>query len=177
MQRRTWICSILMVFSMFLAMGCSKTSGEGGKEATHAHDDGSGHGPHDGVLAPLSGGAGHAEIKLHDDKGDLEVWLAEDPKITRPIDLPLDTTVSITFKDKGGKVAALKVRNTKHNEDEDGTPNIREGKINYFIYPGEGGESSEWLMGKDFRSKATLTVTSGGKTLTTEEFELTPHHH
>ena len=164
-------------FVIFLGLGCSRSSEPAQGGADHPHEDGQKHGPHDGVLAALAGGAGHAEIKLHDDKGDLEVWLAEDEKITRPIDLPLDTELSVTFADKGGKVATLKVRNTTHNEDEDGTPNIREARTNYFIYPGQGGESSDWLKGKGFRSKARLAFTREGKTIESAEFELTPHHH
>lgn len=140
----------------------------------HAHQGG--HGPHDGVMAKLKDGAGYVEVKLHDDKGDLEVWLAQDEKIIKPIDLPLDAALSLTFKDKGDKVVKLKVRNQEHNEDEDGTPNIREGKTNYFIYPGDSGEPSDWLKGQGFKSNVSLSFSKDGKAMESEGFTLTPHH-
>ncbi len=146
-------------------------------KADHAHKNGKGHGPHDGVLTRLGDGLGFAEVKLHDDKGDLEVWLAKDEKILKVLDLPLDAEIKVVFTDKDDKLAILKVRNTKHNEDEDGTPNIRDGKTNYFIYPGDSGESSEWLQGKTFKSKAILSFSLDGKTVTSAPFELTPHQH
>ena len=42
----------------------------------HAHEDT--HGPHDGVTTGFADGMGHLELKLHDDKGDLELWLYRD---------------------------------------------------------------------------------------------------
>ena len=55
--------------------------------------DGHGHehveGPHHGVPATFAGGgvSGHLELKLHDDKGDLELWLGQDIKLAKPFDL------------------------------------------------------------------------------------------
>ena len=45
----------------------------------------------------------------------------------------------MTFVDVKGKVVELRVRNATKNEDEDGTANVRAGKTNYFIFPGETG--------------------------------------
>src|SRR5690606_14173734 len=120
--------------------------------------DGHGHehveGPHHGVPATFSGDGsqGHLELKLHDDKGDLELWLAEDAAFQRPFDLPLDATVEVEFIDVDGRKATLRPRNTTTNEDEEGVPNIREGKTNYFVFPGQQGEDASWLQGKEFQS-------------------------
>ena len=83
---------------------------EGGDEAQghegekrHAHGEGHSHGdsPHDGVLAKLVGSegepAGFIELKLHDDKGDLELWLMRDAELSQPFDVPLDATIDVTF--------------------------------------------------------------------------------
>ena len=80
----------------------------------HEHHDG----PHQGVPASFRGGdvTGHLELKLHDDKGDLELWLGEDAEITRPFDLPLDARAEIEFVDVGGRKVTLRPRNRTRNE-------------------------------------------------------------
>ena len=128
-------------------------------------------------MAHLEGDAGHLELKLHDDKGDLELWLTEDEKGTAPIDLPLDAKISVTFVDMDNKVVTLAVRNTEKNEDEDGLPNIRDGKTNYFIFPGDTGADASWLQGKAFRAKVVVSFEHAGKTVKSEAFELAPHTH
>ena len=131
---------------------------------------------HGGVCAPLHGEggeiAGWLELKLHDDKGDLELWLATDAPMTQPLDLPLDTIVSATFPALGDRSVALRVRNTAQNEDEDGKPNIRSGKTNYFIFPGDTGADASWLMGADFVSKVTVKIEADGKTWITQPLAL-----
>lgn len=145
--------------------------------AGHGHA----HTPHDGMVAKLMDEAGAAvgfvELKLHDDKGDLELWLAKDQGITQPMDLPADSEIEVTFLDFGNKSAILGVRNASENEDEDGKPNMRNGMTNYFIFPGDSGQDPTWLMGADFKSAVKLSFSANGKTYTSEEFVLVPHTH
>jgi hypothetical protein len=145
--------------------------------------DGHGHehveGAHRGVPATFKGGetTGHLELKLHDDQGDLELWLAEDKASTRPFDLPLDATVEVEFVDVGGRKIMLRSRNTNKNEDEDGNPNIRDGRTNYFIFPSQDGEDAAWLQGRQFQSIVVVRFTRGGQPFVSEEFVLKPHVH
>jgi hypothetical protein len=149
-------------------------------EAAGGHDHHA-HSAHDGVVAKLKNDAdqvvGYVELKLHDDKGDLEAWLGKDPLVKEPIDLPADSTLVVDFKDRPGKTAALRVRNNNENEDEDGKPNLRDGMTNYFIFPGDSGQDPNWLMGKDFKSIVVLSFELDGKKYITEEFTLIPHTH
>jgi hypothetical protein len=147
--------------------------------------DGSGHGhahsPHDGVVAALQdqdgAAVGFVELKLHDDKGDLELWIAKDDGITQPLDLPVSSEITAKFLDAEEKTVVLRVRNEVQNEDEEGTPNLRDGMTNYFIFPGDSGQDPRWLIGADFRSSVQLTVEADGKTYTSEELVLVPHTH
>ncbi len=149
--------------------------GEFDEAAGGAH--GHAHTPHDGVIAALGDGAGFVELKLHDDKGDLELWLAKDREMKEPLDIPADTSINVSFKDLPGKTAALAVRNNDTNEDEDGNPNLRGGMTNYFIFPGSSGQDPTWLMGQKFRSAVVLSFNVNGKTYTSDEFVLVPHTH
>jgi hypothetical protein len=139
----------------------------------HAH----GGAPHHGVMAPLEGDAGHLELKLHDDKGDLELWLTRDEAGETPLDLPLDTVVGVTLIDSGNRTVELRVRNREQNEDEDGNPQIRSRKTNYFIFPGNTGADATWLQGKRFSSTARIEFQTNGKTVRSETFRLVPHVH
>lgn len=141
----------------------------------HEHRDG----PHQGVPAAFQGGdvSGHLELKLHDDKGDLELWLAEDPEFTRPFDLALDASIEVEFIDVAGRTVTLRPRNRTKNEDEDGNSNIRDGKTNYFIFPSQIGEDASWLKGEEFQSIVILRFARGGQSLVSEEFVLKPHVH
>lgn len=145
----------------------------------HGHEHGAT--PHEGVVAAFKGpdGAvvGRLELKLHDDKGDLELWLAKDEKISQPFDLPLDGVVRVEFVDVGNRVVELRARNAVKNEDEEGTANVRDGKTNYFIFPGETGADAKWLMGAKFSSIVRLTFKVDGKDHVSEEFMLVPHTH
>lgn len=152
----------------------------------HAHGDDDGHdhehgaeehGPHDGVVAALEGGAGFVEVKLHDDKGDIELWIAKDEGITQPMDLPTDAKITVSFPHTKYPVATLAVRNMEKNEDEDGVATMRDGKTNYFIFPGDSGQDASWLMGADFSEKAVVEIRAGGTTWKTGVFELHPHGH
>jgi len=152
--------------------------------AGHAHGDGGGHdhdaGASDGVLARFTQGeekVGYLRLKLHDDKGDLELWLARDAELAQPFDLPLDSTITVTFTDKGNKTTTLRVRNRDKNEDEDGKATVRDGKTNYFIFPGDTGEDATWLKGADFLATVKVTFTVDEKEYSTSPFVLRPHTH
>ena len=146
--------------------------------------DGHGHehkeGPHHGIPATFSGAgpsAGHLELKLHDDKGDLELWLYQDAEHSKPFDLPLAASVEIEFIDADGRKVSLRPRNTEKNEDEAGEPNVRDGGTNYFIYPSKEGEDASWLKGKAFQSIVIVRFSLDGKESVSEEFILKPHVH
>jgi hypothetical protein len=145
--------------------------------------DGHGHehveGPHEGVPATFQGGGtkGWLELKLHDDKGDLELWLGQDDRFSQPFDLPLASTVEVEFVDGGGRKVTLRPRNSERNEDENGVPNVRDGSTNYFIYPSQDGEDAGWLCGKEFQSIVIVRFTRGGEAFTSAEFVLKPHTH
>lgn len=143
----------------------------------HGHEHA--HGPHSGVPAKFqaAGMSGHLELKLHDDKGDLELWLGKDQKMTEPFDLPLDAAIEVEFIDVKGRKVVLRARNKTKNEDEDGKPNIRDGKTNYFIFPGESGEDAAWLRGKEFQSIVVVRGKVGETAFVSEELVLKPHVH
>jgi len=152
------------------------------KEVAGGHGHGHEHTtPHDGVVAALKGesgeGVGFVELKLHDDKGDLEAWLGKDRQMKEPFDLPAATVINVSFRDVPGKTAALGVRDNQRNEDEEGNANLRDGKTNYFIFPGDSGQDPNWLMGAKFKSLVELSFTVNGKSYTSEEFVLIPHTH
>ncbi|MDF1754513.1 MAG: hypothetical protein P1U89_17145 [Verrucomicrobiales bacterium] len=138
-------------------------------------------GPHEGILSPLKNAQGETvgfiELKLHDDKGDLELWLAKDRSITAPMDISMSTEILVTFASAARESATLKIRNSDKNEDEEGTPTLRDGKTNYFIFPGDSGTSAEWLMGAQFKSQVVVTFEADGSRYTTDSFLLVPHTH
>jgi hypothetical protein len=154
------------------------------EDGDHAHDHDEGaHGPHDGVVAAFGpsskdrGATGWIELKLHDDLGDLELWIAKDEGITRPFDLPVGATVKVLFHDKDAREVTLAVRNREKNEDEDGVANLRGDRTNYFIFPGETGADAKWLRGADFQARVTVSFTHDGTAYATKVFELRPHTH
>lgn len=143
-----------------------------------AEDDHS-HSPHDGIVTPFTDRdrfTGELELKLHDDKGDLELWLTGIDENT-PFDIPLNSEIKVTFLDMGGKEVWLRARNNVDNEDEDGKANIRSGKTNYFIFPGNTSESADFLVGKDFSSTVEVSFIADGKLFNTDAFVLMPHTH
>lgn len=137
------------------------------------------HGPHDGVVARLSRvdepDFGFLELKLHDDKGDLELWLARDRDITLPFDLPLAAEIMVEFLDRKGRRVTLRVRDKTSNPDEDGKSNVRKGRTNYFIFPGETGEDARWLRGVDFESSVRVLFVHDTVAYVSDDFELRPH--
>ena len=152
-----WKFTIYLIFMVHLT-GSSLAHGDSNPEGSHAH--GFEHerdlGPHHGLVNPFYNSEGEVsgflEIKLHADKGDLELWLAKGRKFKRPFDLPLTSTIHVTMIDHSEKIVKMQVRNIKNNEDEDGNATIRENKTNYFVFPGESEIDSKWLMGKDFKA-------------------------
>ncbi len=163
-------------------------------EHGNGHDHGAGHdhdhthiGAHDGMLAtlrdPAGKAAGQIELKLHDDKGDLELWLfGTDGK--SPYDLPADSKITVMFEEVTGNAAkndtqvTLAVRNHDQNEDEDGVPTMREGKTtNYFIFPGDTGVDATWLRGSAFQARVLVSFKSTDGLYRTDAFKLIPHTH
>eukprot|EP00928_Gymnodinium_smaydae_P042868 TRINITY_DN28834_c0_g1_i1.p1 TRINITY_DN28834_c0_g1~~TRINITY_DN28834_c0_g1_i1.p1 ORF type:complete len:533 (-),score=78.75 TRINITY_DN28834_c0_g1_i1:49-1542(-) len=118
---------------------------------------------------------GFIELKLHDDAGDLELWLCKDGAMSQPLDLPADTTITVTCASHDNRSVKLNVRNSDKNEDEDGNPTVRDGKTNYFIFPGESDQDPTWLQGEKFRSTTTVTFTAEGMSYTAPPFVLVPH--
>ncbi|MEZ6184573.1 MAG: hypothetical protein R3F62_06120 [Planctomycetota bacterium] len=188
-MHRTLIAALGLALSLTVA-GCPAADDHGhehGPDADHshgeedhghAHDAGEGD---DGVVARIaevgSGPVGYLRLKLHDDKGDLEAWLVRDADFTQPLDLPLDATLTVTFTDKENRAVTLRVRNREQNEDEDGQPTVREGKTNYFIFPGDTGEDATWLKGADFLSTVKVSYSADGKDYQSPQFVLRPHTH
>ena len=184
--------------ALLLALvGCPQDSGSGSShdhgDGEHAHGEGEDH-PHgdgghdhggegsDGVVSQFSPEGsdeqvGYLRLKLHDDKGDLELWLARDAEFAEPFDLPLDATPVVTFTDMDNRTTTLRVRNRDDNEDEDGKPNNRDGKTNYFIFPGDSGEDATWLKGSDFLATVKVAFEVEGQPHATAQFVLRPHTH
>jgi hypothetical protein len=133
-------------------------------------------GPNEGFLHPLFGSdgaqVGTAEIKLHDDAGDVEVWLTRGGLDGEAWDLPVATTLTMDFPALGKKIV-LAVRDDALNADESGKATIRGGATNYFVFPGETGIDASWLMGAEFAAKAVLAF-EGAATAT---IVLRPHAH
>jgi len=133
-----------------------------------------------GIMSVLEGPdgklVGFIELKLHDDAGDLELWICKDRAMSEPLDFPAITSITATFATHGNRSVELKVRNDDKNEDEDDKPNMRDGNMtNYFVFPGDSDQDPSFLVGEKFRSTTTLTFTCEGKTYTAPEFILVPH--
>jgi len=155
--------------------GHSHDHSDGGEHA-HGHDET----PHHGIVVPIWTGqnkVGFAELKLHDDKGDLELWLTEDEKGTKPFDLAKNSVITVTFPELNDKAVKLKIRNGEKNEDEDGKANIRGNNTNYFIFPGDTGADASFLLGKKFVSKVVISFANTDTRYVTDEFVLKPHTH
>ncbi|MEZ6197137.1 MAG: hypothetical protein R3F20_15625 [Planctomycetota bacterium] len=135
----------------------------------------------DGVVAVLTDAKGAArgalELKLHDDNGDLELWLFNDGAARTPLDFPLDATIRVVFPALGDREITLRVRDAEENHDEDGKTQVRNGRTNYFIFPGETGEDASWLQGTSFAAPVRVEVPVGGETLVSSPFALVPHVH
>ena len=133
-------------------------------------------GPNSGFMFPVFDDAGKQagtiEIKLHDDAGDLEVWLKRGGYDGEPWRLPLEATLTLDFPASGQKVT-LAVRDSERNEDESGASTIFEGATDYFVFPGETGADASWLMGSEFAAKVELSFGDA----TTGTFVLRPHVH
>ena len=133
-------------------------------------------GPNGGFLFPVFDVVGKqnatVEIKLHDDAGDLEVWLKKGGYDGEPLLLPTATMLTLNFPALDRNVT-LAVRDHERNEDESGNSTVVEAKTNYFVFPGETGVDATWLMGAEFAAKVELSFTSS----TTGSFVLRPHIH
>ena len=69
----------------------------------------------------------------------------------------------------------MAVRNSDQNEDEEGTPNMRDACTNYFIFPGESGQDQEWLKGEEWRGTVTVAFEANSKSYACDPFVLVPH--
>ncbi len=164
----------LLLSLLFVIAGCTQ------QQTRHTHAQGYTHTLHDGIVVPLflaEQRVGFAELKLHDDKGDLELWLAQDEAGIVPFDMPLNSKIMVSFIELGTKTVALRVRNIEKNEDEDGKGNIRNSNTNYFIFPGDSGADATFLTGKDFASKVVISFVENDITYTSKIFKLRPHTH
>lgn len=173
---------LFLSFALMILAGCA------GHGHSHSHGDGHNHShshehedaPHHGIVAPFRSDqnqSGFVELKLHDDKGDLELWLTKDKEGLEPFDLPLDSVIDVSFPRLGPKFVKLKIRNANKNEDEDGQGNIRGKKTNYFIFPGNSKADASFLVGKNFSTRVRVSFTLNGVSHTTLPFELRPHTH
>ncbi|MEM6569817.1 MAG: hypothetical protein AAF957_15510 [Planctomycetota bacterium] len=133
-------------------------------------------GPHSGFRHPVFDADGTqiatVEVKLHDDAGDLEVWLTRGGYDGDPWRLPVDTNLALAFPGLEREVT-LAVRDRDRNEDESGASTILDGTTDYFVFPGATEADATWLMGTEFAAKAELRVEGA----TTGSFVLRPHVH
>ena len=133
-------------------------------------------GPNSGFLYPVFDHTGNQtgtiEIKLHDDAGDLEVWLKRGGYEGDAWRLPTATILTLDFPALDRNVT-LAVKDHERNEDESGNSTVVEAKTNYFVFPGETGVDATWLMGAEFAAKVELSFTNA----TTGSFVLRPHIH
>lgn len=133
-------------------------------------------GPNGGFLFPVFDVDGKqnatVEIKLHDDAGDLEVWLKKGGYDGEALLLPTATILTLDFPALDRNVT-LAVKDHERNEDESGNSTVVEAKTNYFVFPGETGVDATWLIGADFAAKVELSFTNA----TTGSFVLRPHIH
>lgn len=139
----------------------------------HIHEN---EGPNSGFLFPVfdvkGKQIGTTEIKLHDDAGDIEIWLKRGGYDGEPWRLPIDTVLTLEFEGLEKKVS-LAVRDRVRNEDESGATTIYEGTTDYFVFPGETQANADWLMGSEFAAKVELSIGDA----TTGTFVLRPHIH
>eukprot|EP01046_Picozoa_sp_COSAG06_P057065 COSAG06_NODE_11004_length_1583_cov_1.068059_1_plen_83_part_10 len=81
-----------------------------------------------------------------------------------PFDVSKETVIRLSFPSHASKTVELRVRNGDKNEDEEGTPNMRDGgATNYFIFPGESGQDPEWLKGEEWRGVVMVGFEADGK--------------
>jgi hypothetical protein len=92
-----------------------------------------------------------------------------------PLDVPKETVIRLTFPSHPDKTLEMRIRNDDKNEDEEGTPNLRDGGTNYFIFPGESGQDAEWLKGEDWRGVAVVSFEADSKPFASDPFVLVPH--
>ena len=136
-------------------------------------------GKHEGVVARCPIGPERevfAEIKLHDDKGDIELWLTSDRDGVSPYGIPLHEEVRIELADNR-KSVGLSVRDAVENKDEDGVSHLKSGLADYFIYPGASGDSAEWLSGANFIDEAKVSFSDRGTVINCDWVTLLPHSH
>ncbi|MDF3129695.1 hypothetical protein P0Y35_10860 [Kiritimatiellaeota bacterium B1221] len=138
-------------------------------------------GPHHGwmikLYSPEGVHSGWAEVKLHDDKGDIEVRYQEVEDPAKPLLLPPETVNVLLFPELKLQ-ADLFVRNLDENEDEDGVPTLMNGETHYFIFPTREDQDPKPFLGKKFASPARLLLGDPSEPqLMSPGFLLLPHVH
>lgn len=136
-------------------------------------------GSHSGVPVQLTSDRAEivfGELKLHDDKGDLELWLARDSSGEDPFRVPVSTTITLEVREPERRIT-LAPRDTTHNKDEAGTSRIVAGQTDYFVFPGESGADAAWLQGREFIAEVRLSSEISGTRFTSGWITLVPHHH
>ena len=112
--------------------------------------------------------------RLYASAGKATAWQTHTGKPV-PLDMPKETVIRLAFPSHAGKTLEMHVRNSDKNEDEGGTPNMRDGRTNYFIFPGKSGQDAEWLKGEEWRGIVTVAFEAEGKSYTCDPFVLVPH--
>jgi hypothetical protein len=135
-------------------------------------------GAHGGVLAPFTVGTrrGFIELKFDPNTAELELWIANDHAIKRPIYLPADAEVMVSLEAPAHHLR-LVLRDRERNEDFNGTPNMRDGKTYYFTFPGDSDEESSWLMDDEIDTPATVTFVIDGEPVVVGPFRLVKEQH
>lgn len=116
------------------------------------------------------------ELKLHDDKGDLELWLTKDGSGREPHRLPSSTVIALESRDPARSVR-LAVRDAIDNQDESGVGHLVDGRADYFIFPGDSGADATWLQGSEFVGEVRLSCETDGARFNSGWVTLVPHHH
>ena len=163
----------LQAMSLIAALSLIACGTDSSASVTHVH------GAHDGLVTTFAGGdtSGFLELKIHDDKGDIELWLAKDEGFEKPFLVPHETKIELEFVEMDGRKIELAIRNSEKNEGEDGTAHMVADETNYFIFPSRSDQDSSWLVGKAFKSKVIVRFAVGGVSYQSKPMVLQPHSH
>lgn len=136
------------------------------KDHEHTHDysasDEHNHMPHSGIVKALyldKKEKAFIELKLHDDTGELELWITEDKEGQKPFILPLNTKIKVSFLNLEKNIE-LRISNDK---------------TSYFIYLGDEEVGTSFLKGKDFSSIVKVSFEINNSEYKTKLFTLVPY--
>ena len=114
--------------------------------------------------------AGYLEMKLAGD-GAIEAWL------TGPDHAPLTiaATAFVAVKvPKFGRAVKLAPRDLEANADGTGAARLRDGKTDYFVFPGATGADAAWLAGDGWTAAVEVRARDDGRVLEADAFVLEP---